>query len=193
MLVTELVTAPTDYPVNVAELSAHLRETTGTEDKYLEALIHVATDIAEKITRRALITQTHKLYLDELPSATIELPFGRAQSVTHFKYYDWATSTLTTWAATNYYVDTKSEPARLVRKQDISWPTLEARPSAVEIQFVAGYGNRDAVPLAIKQAILIMCAHWYENREPVNIGSSVSVIPMTAEYLLWPFRVLNDG
>lgn len=193
MLITELVTAPTETPVTLAELRAHLKITNTDEEKYLEALLQVSTQMAEKITRRALLTQTHKLYLDELPTQTIELPFTPLQSVTHFKYYDYTTAVLTTWDSTNYFVDTKSEPGRLQRKTNYSWPTVDPRPSTIEIQFVCGYTSKDVVPNPIKQAILIMAAHAYENREPVVIGASVVEVPMTADWLLMPYRVFNAG
>ena len=44
------------------------------------------------------------------------------------------------------------------------------------------------VPTEIKQGILILAGHFFEVREPVVIGTSVMVVPMTVEALLLPYR-----
>lgn len=40
----------------------------------------------------------------------------------------------------------------------------------------------------IHQAILLMVGHLYNTREPVQIGTSVTKIPLTLEYLLAPYK-----
>ena len=44
------------------------------------------------------------------------------------------------------------------------------------------------VPTEIRQGILILAGHFFEVREPVVIGTSVMVVPMTVEALLMPYR-----
>lgn len=47
----------------------------------------------------------------------------------------------------------------------------------------------DPVPTMIKAAIKVLVAHWYgAGREAVNIGNITTVIPMTVESLLWPYK-----
>ena len=47
--------------------------------------------------------------------------------------------------------------------------------NGVEIDFVAGHGDAPAdVPPPIRQALLLLIAHWYEHREPVEIGATKS-------------------
>ena len=68
--------------------------------------------------------------------------------------------------------------------------TFAAAPGQ-DVVITADYTYQDYrynVPTEIKQGILILAAHFYEVREPVVIGTSVMVVPMTVESLLMPFR-----
>ena len=72
---------------------------------------------------------------------------------------------------------------------DFDAPSVNTdRLDAVRIAFDAGYGAADAVPQAIKQAILMIVAHWYEHRETVVVGTGAVDIPLGANALLSPFR-----
>lgn len=188
---TSLVTAPSGFPISEEEVRDHLRIDDDRDEAYIKLLIPVVTSMAEQITRRALLTQTWKLFLDCFPDWEIEIPFAPLQSITHVKYYD-LNETLQTVSSANYLVDSTSEPGRITPKPFDSWPIPNYdRIKAVEIQFVAGYLTPQAIPVPIKQAMLIMLSHLYENREPVIVGTSVMQIPMSLEYLLWPYRVLR--
>lgn len=48
--------------------------------------------------------------------------------------------------------------------------------------------SANEVPVEIKQAILILAAHFYEQREPVVVGSIVTSVPWTVEALAMPCR-----
>jgi len=41
----------------------------------------------------------------------------------------------------------------------------------------------------IKLAMLLLVGHWYENREPVNIGNISTTLPYGFEALLEPYRI----
>lgn len=43
---------------------------------------------------------------------------------------------------------------------------------AIEDEFETAH-----IPAALKQAVLMLCAHWYENRESVLVGLSVQQVP----------------
>lgn len=188
-----LQTAPTSEPVTTAEAKTHLRITTSDDDTYIGTLIAVARKHVETITGRALINQTWDYFLDNFPPGDkIVIPLPRLSSVTSVKYTD-KDNVQTTLAASKYIVDTNNEPGQIVLAYGESWPTFTQKPiNAVEIRFVAGYGSGAAnVPEGIKQAMLLLIAHWYENREPINIGNIVTEIPETANALLWPYRVVQ--
>ena len=57
-------------------------------------------------------------------------------------------------------------------------PRLASVANGIEIAFVAGYGDRAAnVPAPIRQAILLLVAHWYEHREPVEHRRARRAVP----------------
>ncbi len=69
-------------------------------------------------------------------------------------------------------------------------PPAPGRPiKGAEIAFTAGYGPAASdVPAPVRQALLLLVAHWYEHREPIEIGSSATAIPQTVSDLLMPHR-----
>lgn len=178
----QLITAPAEEPLTTAEAKLHLRVDLATEDALIDRLIAAARQRVELELRRALITQTWDFFLDCWPRCRqIRLPMPPLVSVTHVKYYDEA-NTLQTFALSNYEVATGT-PGRVALKEEASWPTLERRPDAVQIRFVAGYGAAAAVPAAIKQAMLLLIGHWYKHREQVITGT-IAELPMAVEALL---------
>ncbi|AKJ41549.1 head-tail connector protein [Pragia fontium] len=42
----------------------------------------------------------------------------------------------------------------------------------------------------IKLAIMMIVGHWYENREPVNLGNIVNEIPLSFRFLVEPYRII---
>ncbi len=93
--------------------------------------------------------------------------------------------------AGDFIYDADSEPPRLFPKAGQFWPSVLYVPNAVQVHYIAGYGNDGkAVPQAIKMAIMQLVAHWYNNREPVVAGS-ISKLPNHVEALLWTYRVLD--
>jgi len=177
-----LITAPTIDPVTLSEARLWIRERSGitSEDALITSSITSATKRCEEYTRRKFINQTWELSLGKFPSETIELPFSPLSSVTSITYED-EDGTTQTWASSNYQVDAKSEPGRVWVEPDISYPTTEAgRLDAVQITFVTGYGATAAdVPQELKDAIKILVAHWFDNREFVTVGIGFSgQIPM---------------
>ena len=60
----------------------------------------------------------------------------------------------------------------------------------IEIQFTAGFGAAATdVPAPLRQAILLLVAHWYENREPVVAGIAATRFPDAVIGLLEPYRM----
>ena len=76
-----------------------------------------------------------------------------------------------------------------MRRGSLAWPTPGRAANGIEIAFVAGYGAAAAdVPAPIRQAILLLVAHWHEHREPVAIGDADAPVPPTVSDLLQPYR-----
>ena len=64
-----------------------------------------------------------------------------------------------------------------------------APPIAFPLTDASWSGN--AVPMPIRNAILYLTAHRYENREPVSVGRAITAIeiPETADALLAPYKI----
>lgn len=189
-----IVTQPAVEPINLAELKLHLRIDHDDEDLLLDQYRRAARQDVESLTRRALITQTWEFYLDAFPDDDeIELPLPPLQSVTYVRYTPRATGAETEWNASNYRVDSYSEPGRIVLRSDGSYPGDElVEVNGIRIRYVAGYGDAPTdVPAPIRQAILLLAASYYENREAVIIGRTVTAIPHAVDALLYPYRVFR--
>ena len=186
-----LVTPPAQEPVMLDEAKAHLRVDDDTEDAYIASLIVAAREWCENYQRRAYITQTRELRLDGFPRRPfIRLPRPPLQQVTAIKYVT-ADGTETTLDASQYVVDTASQPGRVLLAPGASWPAVDLQPGgAVRITYTCGYGDTpDKVPAAIRRAILLLVGHLYENREAVVVGSASKELPFAVTALLSPGRV----
>ena len=181
-------------PITVSELGTdHLKldaKTLGEVTTYLESRIKGARQSAEEFTRRAFITQTWILYLDEWPEDdVILLPRPPAATVTHVKYYDTDGTQQSLTSGTDYQTELKSEPARITVEPGESWPALESgRLNPIEVKYTCGYGAASAVPVPIKDALLLMCASRYEYREDMT-DFPKHELPVGARRLLWQYRM----
>src|SRR5690606_2014572 len=141
----ELVTAPSVEPVSLSEAKAQLNVTCSSQDTYINTLIKTARRQEERYLKGALSNQPRKRHYHCFLSV-MELPYPPITSVTHVEYYDDA-GVQQTLSTAFYWSDLKSEPGKIVRKYDAVFPEVfPGRPNAVEIQYVAGYGDADDVP-----------------------------------------------
>lgn len=165
----QLVTPPAVVePVSLPSVKKYLRLDCGNEeDATLYDLIRAAREYVENETDLSVATQTWKLTLDSFPDV-IYLPKPPVKSVTSIKYYD-ANGVQQTLATSAYQVDISSQTRpRIISVDGEPWPDLDDRSSPIEIVFISGFA---AVPPTLKQAILLLVTHWYENRNAVVIGS----------------------
>ena len=170
--------APTVEPVTLAEAKAHARVYTDADDTELEAFIAASRDLAEKATRRQLITATWELAADSFPAVGyIELPRPPLQTVTHVKYLDTA-GVLQTLDSALYVVDVRGLVGRVQLKSNQVWPATLEQSGAVVVTYVAGYGATGAaVPALLRQGILMRVAHWYANKESTISGTIIASVP----------------
>ena len=69
------------------------------------------------------------------------------------------------------------------------WPVPGRIANGIEVAFTAGFGDAAAdVPAPIRQAILLLIAHWYEHRTPLEIGAQAQPVPDMVGELLGPYR-----
>lgn len=112
---------------------------------------------------RAFISQTLELALDNWKDR-IELPRPPLIGGVSITYTD-ENGSAATWDSSNYIVDDFSFVAAIQLKNNASFPTIPLQETnGIRIQYVAGYGSiATAVPQRIKQAIIILAMHYFEN------------------------------
>lgn len=183
-----LETAPAVEPISLTEAKLHCRVDVSDDDTLITSLIKTAREVVEGIARRALITQTWNLVLDEFPEGDeISIPRPPLQSVVHIKYKD-QDGDESTFSSGDYIVNTDAEPGKVVLAYGASWPSTSLYPTAaITVQFKAGFGDASTdVPERYRQAMLLLTGHWYENREAIaTTGAVPKEIPFAVEALLW--------
>lgn len=183
---------PTSEPVTLAEAKLHLRIDHSEEDSYVSGLITTARLLAEKITRRQLMTATWVARGDGFPTLgePIYLQNPPLQSVTSVAYTD-ANGAAQTWPAAEYSVDIYDVRGSIRPAYGYSYPATYSSINVVTVTYVAGYSSAANVPPPIKQAMLLMVGWWYEQRESVNIGNVVNEVPLAARHLLGPWSAME--
>jgi uncharacterized phiE125 gp8 family phage protein len=71
----------------------------------------------------------------------------------------------------------------------MTWPSTLDRRAVVTIDYVAGYGSPEQIPDAIKVAINLMVATWYDDvRSNVSVGQQAYMMPESSKALLGFYR-----
>ena len=169
-------------PVTLDEMKDHLRVTHTDDDQYINALCLAATSWAEKFQNRTYVKRPRVMVLDKFPPAIRPL-YPPLISVTSIVYID-LDGVSQTLAASEYRVDTITEPGRITEAYECTWPDTRTITNAVTINYVAGYGTAAAVPDEVKAAIKLMAGHLYEHREAVS-EIKMEKVPMSVMHLLW--------
>lgn len=185
----ELVTGPVSSVLSLSEVKAHLRISGSDEDTLLNNLIYAAEAHvdAEGDLGRAMVTQTWAQWEPPVPGwpRLTMTPFAALVSV---EYYD-TDGALQTATLANYETQKAGDFVRVKPKDGESWPATASRNDAIKITYTAGFGaNGTDVPESIRQAMLMLIAHLYENREAAS-DVRITDVPMGYEMLMNNQRV----
>jgi len=184
----QLRAGPAQEPVSLEEAKYFMR-LDGTEDDVLvstlitAARIHIETTIG-----KVLITESWSFFLDKWPkSKTLYFPLDPIQTIEEIRFHT-NSEGFTIIQAEDYSTDLISNHPRLHLTG--SKPTSASKQlNQIEIRFVAGYGDTpDDVPSDLKQALLMLASHWFEQRDPIAFGGAFAEIPRTIEALLSNYK-----
>lgn len=182
----KVTSPPASEPLTLSDVKDHLKVDYSDNDTLIGVIIQAAREHVEFYTGRAVMEQTIQEHYYQFPCATdtnpragIEVRFAPLKSLTFVKYKDSDGATQTLTVTTDYTFDNISEPPRIFPAYGTSWPTTRDEPSAVWIEYVAGYTTASDVPAAIKQAMLLIIAKMYEQRE-----DTVKNLPTQSKWLL---------
>ena len=146
------------------------------ENGLIDAAIKTAESYAENYCKRAFMKQTWRLTLDAIPADDIiELPrpplsTPSTANVT-FTYID-TTGTSQTMPSTCYTIDAESEPARIYKAYDASWPyDIRNHRDAITIEYSVGTTLTTAVDERLKTWLKYRVGSMYENRESMMVGT----------------------
>lgn len=178
-------------PVTLFEARDHLKlDTTGgthPDDALVQAYIEAAREHVENRTGRTLVTTARTEYFDGWQDEFI-LMWTPMLAITALKYVAADTGILTMLDSAIYRADLASLRARVTLAYGRVWP--DVLPVSNAIQFTYSTGPAAAVTGALKQAVLLLVAHWYENRVPVGPGS-LGEMPHMVSDLVAPYRVIR--
>ena len=192
-----LTAPPAAEPVSLADAKAWLRVDTGLEDAAISALIVSARMLVEAATRRALVTQGWRIVADQWsqpprlavwldPLASLfaprgmKLPLAPLIAAPAIRVYDSSGQAQALDPSTWRLVDAP-ERARLVFASPPPQPGQTA--AGIEIDVVAGYGDPPDVPAPLRQAILALVAHLYDNRGDAAQSPDAGLPPPVAAML----------
>lgn len=176
--------APTFRAIDLSRVKLHARADAEDteEDSLLLDYVEAATEYVGRMQNRSLRSSTWQAIYDAWPECgEFYLPFPPLVSVSSITYL--LDGVATTVSSSVYSVDAISEPGRVFLAEDQVWPSHDQVKGGIVVTFVAGYANAAAIPATTKQAIRTLVSHWYEIREPVIVGGSVSTVPMSVDDL----------
>jgi uncharacterized phiE125 gp8 family phage protein len=186
-----LITPPALEPVSLTDAKAHLRLDSDDDDALVTAAITAARVHVEAKTRRVLIEQGWRVYLDAWPKKRIvTVPVAPLIAIAGVTVFD-PTGDPIDVDPGDYEVDTVAVPGRLFLSSPV--PVLVGRAvNGIEIDVTAGYGASSIdVPAPLRQAIMMLVAHWYEHRGAVGHDLAVEVPPLGFDALIAPYRILS--
>jgi uncharacterized phiE125 gp8 family phage protein len=198
------IEGPAVEPVSLDEMRAHLRVDYDDEDALIRGYISAARQRLEKRCGRAFVQQTWELQTCEFEDS-FEIPKPPTVSITSVTYLDRDQVEQTVGSA-NYALVNGGDWASSLILVGSAWPSdLAERPDAVRIRFVAGWAPDGVVdpvtdpddyvanvPFDVKQAILFMAAHLYENRQSVAltpVRQEIQEVPSTVDDYIAPYII----
>lgn len=153
------VTTPSTEPVSVAEAKRQCNVLHDDDDALFTALIAAARDHVERYCGTPLATQTVEVKCDAFCDLR-RLALAPAQSVSSISYID-TSGDEQTLPAPSYEQRFDGLEAAIVPAYGQRWPVKQIG-SRITLTLVVGY---EAIPAAVKHAMLLWIAEAYLNRE----------------------------
>jgi uncharacterized phiE125 gp8 family phage protein len=181
-----LLVPPSAEPWTLAEAKAFLRVEHGDDDAVIAALIAAARGHVEALTRRALLVQRWRFVLDAWPAnGRLDPRIGPLRSVIAARVFDVANNAHSIDVA-SFVVDAA---ANIIASPCWALPLPERSAAGIELDVELGYGALASdVPDALRHAIRMLAAHWYENRGLAATGDAAT-FPGGLGALIAPYRM----
>lgn len=183
----QVTTAATAEPLTLDFVKDWLKVDFADDDAIITAIIKGARSAVENYTGRVLMLQTVEKTFDQFPdyNCSLELESAPVHEVLSVKYLD-EDGNEATWADGNYKVTVQNDITLVTPKNTQSFPTVLSEVAAITVEYRLGYPTADDVPGAIVQAMLLIIAKMYEQKE-----DSIKSMPNHSEWLLSPYKIFQ--
>jgi len=177
-----------DFPI--AELKDYLRLGSGftddnAQDGLLETCLRAAMGAIEARTTIALIKRSfeYSFYSYREAEGGMQMPISPLIFLSAFLTYDKGGAS-TSHAANDFQLMTDTQRPRLIAKNG-NLPVIPELGWGL-VKFWAGYGDWSTVPANLQQAMLMLAASYYENRDVMVNGRAQ--MPLMVAALLEPYQ-----
>lgn len=177
-----LMAPPALEPISLVQMKEHLRVEHSSEDTLISAYITSARLHIEALLSKVLISQNWRINFDKLPTGKVfHLPLAPILVLNSVSFYTEQTGP-NVIPPVDYTIDLDSFRPRF--SLNLQRQNLRAF-GAYELNVTAGYGPApEDVPADIRQALRLLVAHWYENREAAT--------PLAREHLPYSVRTILE-
>lgn len=176
--------------VTTEEMKSHLMIDFSDDDAQIASFVAAATrrlDGYSGILGRCLLTQGWEINLRTWPNSRLRLPFPDVTGV-EVEYAD-ADGQNQIIPESQFELVEGAQGTELVLRDGFSAPALsKAVELPVKLTITAGYGAVADVPSPIRVAVMMLAAHWYENRAD---GAGGSEMPFGVSALIAPYRLVG--
>jgi uncharacterized phiE125 gp8 family phage protein len=174
-------TLPTASLVTIPEVKAAARIDSGHEDDLLAGYITAAEVTIEHLCRRSFRAQTWTAYYSDVTIGTAEiLPRSPVASVVvSYK------SDANTWTVATVNTLLGAAPACWYPPATVTpYVMMDGSPNWKAVAVCGA----DTLPQPVKNAIILLAGHLFDQRSPIVIGAPVAEIPFTIDALISPYK-----
>jgi uncharacterized phiE125 gp8 family phage protein len=162
--------------ITLSEAKLHCRVDINDDDALIAQLIKAAVNHVEQITGWVTTSQGYSKLIKKIPEI-IRLPFWPVTAITSIEIIGATTQNV----ASNFDIDITERPAKVI---PLSKSFSVATGETLRITYTAGEAD---IPDGMRQAVLMLISHWYENREAGVVGTITSEISFGVNQLLSPY------
>ncbi len=179
---TKVISREDVNDISTSEVLEHCRVDDDYDNELIQSYLLASMNIAEVETNRMLTPSVVDAYT-QYHDKKIYLPYGEVSGVTEIKAtFDEVEVTI---PDTDYIFNEIDESVEIDKK-------LYINHTDFKIRYNCGY-PADALPNAIKQAILMTVATLYNVREDISYGVQAYKTPMTSKRLFDLHRIRTGG
>ena len=177
---------PASYPVTLEHVMEYAAGVGACERALFERLVASATESVEAMTGLSIASKTLKARWESV-YCVAALPAPPVVNILEVNRIEVDGSFTLLAQGTDYLIKGMEKvEIHLGTRYSLSG----ANPSTIEVEYEAGYAGESAIPAPIRQAIAMLVATLYENREDFVTGTIARELPWNVQRLVAPYAVI---